>query len=101
MRKHNGMRPQDIVVLLKIVLLGKKEWQYQDLVHSLYISGAEINASLKKYNDSNLQVSASTERQWLTEPPNVYRKPATITPEIEAQAIAAGAKTDKPWYEFW
>ena len=62
---------------------------------------AEINASLKKYNDSNLQVSASTERQWLTEPPNVYRKPATITPEIEAQAIAAGAKTDKPWYEFW
>lgn len=62
---------------------------------------AEINASLKKYNDSTLQASASTERQWLTEPPNVYRKPATITPEIEAQAIAAGAKTDKPWYEFW
>lgn len=62
---------------------------------------AEINASLKKYNESTLQASASTERQWLTDPPNVYRKPATITPEIEAQAIAAGAKTDKPWYEFW
>lgn len=62
---------------------------------------AEINASLKKYNESNLQASASTERQWLTDPPNVYRKPAKITPEIEAQAIAAGAKTDKPWYEFW
>lgn len=62
---------------------------------------AEINASLKKYNESNLQAAASTERQWLTDPPNIYRKPATITPEIEAQAIAAGAKTGKPWYEFW
>ncbi|MFM8701200.1 MAG: hypothetical protein ACKOC1_07360 [Hyphomicrobiales bacterium] len=61
----------------------------------------QINASLKAYNASNLQASASTERQWLTDPPNIYRKPATITPEIEAQAIAAGAKTDKPWYQFW
>lgn len=62
---------------------------------------AEINASLKKYNESTLQASASTERKWLTDPPNIYRKPATITPEIEAQAIAAGAKKNKPWYEFW
>ena len=62
---------------------------------------AELNASVKKYNESNLKVAATTERQWLTDPPNVYRKPAAITPEIEAQAIAAGAKTGKPWYQFW
>jgi len=54
MRKHNGMRPQDIVVLLKIVLLGKKEWQYQDLGRSLYISGAEINASLNRSRAAGL-----------------------------------------------
>ena len=48
------MRPQDIVVLLKIVLLGKKEWQYQDLVRSLYISGAEINASLNRSKAAGL-----------------------------------------------
>ena len=54
MRKHNGMRPQDIVVLLKIVLLGTKEWQYQDLVRSLYISGAEINASLNRSKEAGL-----------------------------------------------
>ncbi|MBU3744396.1 MAG: hypothetical protein FGM61_07595 [Sediminibacterium sp.] len=54
MRKHNGMRPQDIVVLLKIVLLGKTEWQYQDLVRSLYISGAEINASLNRSKAAGL-----------------------------------------------
>ncbi len=54
MRKHNGMRPQDIVILLKIVLLGKKEWQYQDLSRSLYISGAEINASLNRSKAAGL-----------------------------------------------
>ena len=35
---------------------------------------AEINASLKKYNESTRQASASTERKWLTDPPNIYRK---------------------------
>lgn len=42
------MRPQDIAILLKIVMLGKKEWQYQDLARSLCISGAEVNASLNR-----------------------------------------------------
>lgn len=42
------MRPQDVAILLKIVLLGKKEWQYQDISRSLYISGAEVNASLNR-----------------------------------------------------
>lgn len=42
------MRPQDIAILLKIVMLGKNEWQYQDLSRSLCISGAEVNASLNR-----------------------------------------------------
>ena len=54
MRKHNGMRPQDIAILLKIVLLGKKEWQYQDHSRSLYISGSEINASLNRSKAAGL-----------------------------------------------
>lgn len=48
------MRPQDIVVLLKIILLGKNEWQFQDLSRSLYISGAEINASLNRSKSAGL-----------------------------------------------
>ena len=48
MRKHNGMRPQDIVILLKIVLWDKKDWQFQDLSRELHISGAEITASLNR-----------------------------------------------------
>lgn len=42
------MRPQDVAILLKIILLGKQEWQYQDLARSLHISGAEVNASLHR-----------------------------------------------------
>lgn len=48
MRRHNGMKPQDIVILLKIVLLGKKECRYQDLSRALFISVAEVNASLNR-----------------------------------------------------
>lgn len=48
MRKHNGMRPQDIAILLKIVLLGKQDWQFQDLSRALYISGGEITSSLNR-----------------------------------------------------
>lgn len=42
------MRPQDIVVLLKIVALGKTEWQNKDLAQSLYISGSEISEALNR-----------------------------------------------------
>lgn len=48
MRKHNGMRPQDIAILLKIVLLGERDWQFKDLSQALYISGGEITASLNR-----------------------------------------------------
>ena len=48
MRKHNGMRPQDIVILLKIIALGKEDWQFQDLSRSLYLSGSEIFESLNR-----------------------------------------------------
>jgi len=41
--KHNGMRPQDIVVLSKIFLLENSEWRISDLAHSLKISSSEIS----------------------------------------------------------
>ncbi len=48
MRKHNGMRPQDIVILLKIISLDNKEWQLKDLAQSLYISASEVTESLNR-----------------------------------------------------
>jgi hypothetical protein len=49
MRKHNGMRPQDIVILLKITTFpDKAEWKVMDLVSSLYLSQSEISESLNR-----------------------------------------------------
>ena len=42
------MRPQDIVVLLKIFCLGEAEWLNKDLSKDLYISQSEISESLNR-----------------------------------------------------
>jgi len=42
------MRPQDIVVLLKLISLKDKPWQYRDLSADLFIPISEISASLKR-----------------------------------------------------
>lgn len=40
------MRPQDVVVLLKIIAMEGQAWQNKDLASKLYISGSEISKSL-------------------------------------------------------
>lgn len=48
MKKHNGMRPQDIVVLLKIVALKHNDWYNVDLSQLLKISQSEISEVLNR-----------------------------------------------------
>ncbi len=48
------MRPQDIVILLKILLLEKVDWQYRDLALSLQISVSEISESLNRSHIAGL-----------------------------------------------
>ncbi len=48
MRKHNGMRPHDILILLKISLWESKEWRNIDLAFSLKISPGEITNALER-----------------------------------------------------
>lgn len=48
------MRPQDIVILLKILALGDAEWQLKDLSNSLYISISEVSESLERSQFANL-----------------------------------------------
>ena len=47
MKKHSGMRPQDIVILLKIAIL-PPTWQAKYLASSLRISPSEISESLNR-----------------------------------------------------
>lgn len=42
------MRPQDIVILLKIVALGSNPWQLKDIAQSLFISPSEVSESLNR-----------------------------------------------------
>ncbi|MBI9054760.1 MAG: winged helix-turn-helix transcriptional regulator [Bacteroidales bacterium] len=48
MKKHNGMRPQDIVVLLKIIALKHNDWYNSDLAQSLKISPSVISEVLNR-----------------------------------------------------
>ncbi|MBA2501063.1 MAG: hypothetical protein H0V30_15215 [Chitinophagaceae bacterium] len=48
------MRPQDMVILLKLVSLKDKSWQYRDLSADLFIPLSEISASLKRSEKAGL-----------------------------------------------
>ena len=54
MRKHNGMRPQDVVILLKIILLGDSQWRYSDIAASLQISQSEVAEALNRSKQARL-----------------------------------------------
>lgn len=48
MKKHNGMRPQDIVVLLKIVSMHDINWRSIDIANALQISPSEVSEALNR-----------------------------------------------------
>jgi hypothetical protein len=48
MKKHNGMRPHDVVVLLKIASKGSVPWMMKDLALELGISQSEVSESLNR-----------------------------------------------------
>ncbi len=43
-----SLKPQDILVLLKLIVLGDKSWSYNDLAYKLRMSPAEVHAALKR-----------------------------------------------------
>jgi predicted transcriptional regulator len=48
MKQHKGMRPQDVVILLKIAALKSNDWMAKDLAFSLNISASEVSESLNR-----------------------------------------------------
>jgi hypothetical protein len=48
MKKHNGMRPQDIVVLLKIVSMTNQNWRNIDIANALQVSPSEVSEALNR-----------------------------------------------------
>jgi hypothetical protein len=54
MKKHNGMRPQDIVVLLKIISLHDINWRNIDIANAIQISPSEVSEALNRCKISGL-----------------------------------------------
>jgi hypothetical protein len=48
MKKHNGMRPQDIVILIKILSMQSDQWRNIDIANALSISPSEISEALNR-----------------------------------------------------
>ncbi len=48
MREHRGMRPQDVVILLKLFVLADKPWRMVDIAQSLGISQSEVTQALER-----------------------------------------------------
>jgi hypothetical protein len=48
MKKHNGMRPHDILILLKIAAKGPQSWHMKDLAFELGISASEVSESIHR-----------------------------------------------------
>lgn len=48
MKMHNGMRPQDIVVLLKIIALNNNEWRNIDIANAIILSPSEVSEALNR-----------------------------------------------------
>jgi hypothetical protein len=56
-RKEVGdvmLKPQDILILLKVHLWQDREWRYGDLANSLHMSASEVHGSLKRSACSKL-----------------------------------------------
>lgn len=48
MKPHRGMRPQDIIILLKIIAKGTEPWYNKHLAAELHMSASEVTESLNR-----------------------------------------------------
>mgnify|MGYP000940118706 CR=1 FL=1 len=48
MRSHNGMKPQDCVILLKIIDYGSSPWMAKELAQAAGLSPGEVSFSLER-----------------------------------------------------
>ena len=60
MKRHNGMRPQDVVILLKMVTLHDKNWTFSKIANSLQISESEVSYAMERNVAAGLVSSDKT-----------------------------------------
>jgi hypothetical protein len=50
----SGLRPQDIVLLVKLLILDSEDWRMVDVADALYLSQGEVSKSLARLRDAGL-----------------------------------------------
>jgi predicted transcriptional regulator len=61
MKKHNGMRPQDVVILLKMMTYGENTPVFSELAASLQISAGEVSEAMERNRMAGLVNPAKTQ----------------------------------------
>ena len=51
---HMILKPQDIVILLKLVALGPQPWSYQSLAGELAMSPSEVHSGIRRATQARL-----------------------------------------------
>lgn len=54
MKEHKGMRPQDVVVMLKMISLGDGEWYFKDIAREIGLSNSEVSESVHRSMQAGL-----------------------------------------------
>ena len=57
------LKPQDLLVLLKIVAKQGEAWSYSGLAHELFMSPSEVHSGLKRAQKAGLAVSQGVDSQ--------------------------------------
>ena len=50
------LKPQDVVILLKLVAIGKADWSFSSLSVDLFMSSSEVHAGIRRAMAANLAV---------------------------------------------
>ena len=77
------IKPQDILVLLKLVVLGRRDWAYNKVAVELDMSSSEVHAACKRALAANL---ASKENNKIT--PNIGNLEEFITHGLKYAFVA-------------
>lgn len=54
MKEHKGMRPQDVVVLLKMISFGESDWYFKDIAREIRLSNSEVSESVHRSMQAGL-----------------------------------------------
>lgn len=61
MRKHNGMRSHDVVILIKMITLSGRKWTFAEIASALQISESEVSYAMERNKLAGLVSSDKTQ----------------------------------------